>query len=134
MDSINYGDDDQIQMLNGRCVMNAFAFLNYEATESELLEHVTTTSGHPQNVVKQELKRILDFGVSNGFIMKNGNRYLLPRWENVHQVDGPPSGTQKQAYRVHDENGDYLYLITFEQTIEETSSGEKKTRNRVTLA
>lgn len=131
-------DDDQINMINGRCIMNALSFLN-EATENELLRHITAT-GHPQNVVKAELKRVLECGVTNGFIMKNDKKYLLPRLGNVHQVDSgapppppEPLGTSTITYRVTDDNGNYLYSVTFVRRTVATPDGGRHTSVNTTI-
>lgn len=97
MNYSNEQDDDQIKMLNGRYIMNALSFLNYEATENELLKHITQTG---QNLDNEELKRILDYGVSNGFIMKNNNKYLLPSLDDVNQIDGPFSSDSEDSEMV----------------------------------
>lgn len=125
-------DDDQIKMLNGRYLMRAIASLNYEATENELFRHITAT-GHSQNLVREELKRILDYGVSNGFIMKNHDKYLIPRLVDVHQVDGSecvavdesveepvkqPEETRKRSVAIGDKG------MTF--SVEETEEGSSE--------
>lgn len=90
MDYSSEYDDAEIKMLNGRSIMNALTFLNYEASEDELLKHFVRATGHPENLVKEELDHILEYALTNGFIMKNDNKYLLPRLVDIHQVDGPP--------------------------------------------
>lgn len=80
------------QIINGRVLMNALAFLKYEASEDELFRNFVNSTGHPHELVKKELKRILHYGVSNGFLAKNGNKYLLPSLDNIYQLDaGSPS-------------------------------------------
>lgn len=106
MDYSNEYDDGEIKMLNGRSIMNALAFLNYQATENELLKHIVTETGHPQNLIKREIQRTLDYGVTNGFLMKSDDKYVLPQLANVHHVDKlppkskpthtPPSSQQQQ--------------------------------------
>lgn len=96
MDNSEEVDGDQVKMLNGRYIMNALSFLNYEATENELLRHISVT-GQPQNLDSEELKRILDYGVINGFIIKNDNKYSLPNLDDVHQIDGSESSSSNES-------------------------------------
>lgn len=74
----------QIAKLNGRSVMEALAFLNYDATESELSQLIISSTGQPAKPVRDEVKRILDYGVNRGFIIKVKNNYSLP---DVYQTD-----------------------------------------------
>lgn len=80
-------DGQQIKMFNGQSVMNSLKLMNYRATENELSKHITTCTGQPAELVEQEVKRILDHGISNGFILKNGNDYSLPYFKDVYHID-----------------------------------------------
>lgn len=71
-------EEKQVTKLNVRSVMNAFAMLNYDTTEREISQQIISFTGHPAKSVRHEVKRILDNGVSNGFIIQVKNKYLLP--------------------------------------------------------
>lgn len=99
----NENEEQQMRMLNGRSVMNALAFMQNEATENELCEHIITLTGQPDDLVKQEVKRILHYGINNGFLVKNGKNFSLPSSKNVYHVDNVHFTTQKDN-NVFDEN------------------------------
>lgn len=80
-------EDEKVLMLNGRSVMNALTFLNSAVTENQLLQCLTASNDEPRNIVKQELKRILDDAVTNGFITRNGGKYAIPGMEKLYQTD-----------------------------------------------
>lgn len=77
----------KIKMLNGRSVTSALAFLKSDATQNNLLKCFTTLTNAPQNIVRKEIKRILDCGVANGFIEKRGRKYAFTDLENRYQTD-----------------------------------------------
>ncbi|KAG4072750.1 hypothetical protein HA402_001862 [Bradysia odoriphaga] len=81
--------DKEIQMLNARCVMTALDSLNHHATENKILSYFQTASD--ESAVEQELKRILELGVKNGFIVRNGDKYALASLESDYEIDGDES-------------------------------------------
>lgn len=85
-------EDEEVAMLNGRAVMNALACLGTEVNENDLLKVFTASNGQSNRLVQQEIKRILDCGVSGGFIARRGNNYDLPRLDDSYHVD---SGSRK---------------------------------------
>lgn len=62
-------------MHNGNYVISTL--LDRKATEKELLKHIVSTTGQPYKLAEQELRRTLNNGLTNGFLMKIGNKYLL---------------------------------------------------------
>lgn len=91
-DHLDNVDEENVVMLNGRSVMNALAYLNSEVTENELLKLFIGSNREPRDLVQQEIKRVLDDGVINGFIGRNGNKYgISSSMENLYQVDGDDS-------------------------------------------
>ncbi len=77
-------EEKQITQLNGLSVMKAFKNLKYSATASELSEQLVRWTGHPKKPVRDEVKRILDIGVNEGFLSRLKNNYTLPE---VYQTD-----------------------------------------------
>lgn len=77
-------DTKQINRLNGQSVFSALARFNYNATESQICDEFIESTGHAQHLVVEEVKRILQSAVNDGFIVKNGNNYTLP---NVTHID-----------------------------------------------
>lgn len=91
----NRRDEETIGMLNGHCVMNALASQKNEITEDELLERFIKSTDELEDLVENELKRILCSGVASGFILKTGSRYALPSLENVYEADCDEGGDTK---------------------------------------
>lgn len=58
-----------------------------KASEKELCENIIKLTGQPEALDKEELKRVLHYGISNGFLVKNGNNYSLSSPQNVHHDD-----------------------------------------------
>lgn len=87
---MNYSDEEQqTKMINGRVVMNTLAFLEYKATEDELFHQIKASTKQQHKLVKRELKRILDYGISSGFLVRDGKNYSLPCFgNNLYQLDG----------------------------------------------
>lgn len=83
----NLDEEEEIGMLNGRCVTNALAIKRKETTKNELLQSFIASTDEPQDLVEDELTRILDIGVTDGFIVKLGNKYALPSLENIFEAD-----------------------------------------------
>lgn len=99
----NKFEEEEINILNGHCVIDALANVT-NVTENKLLKCFATSSAESHNLVQQELKRILDSGVSNGFIVKKGNKYELPRVENAYQVDAD-GGDEDEENNDDDDDG-----------------------------
>ncbi|XP_037025345.1 uncharacterized protein LOC119066788 [Bradysia coprophila] len=95
---INKEEEEQIRQLNGQIVMNTLAILNNDATESELTQQIVTFTGHPKKDVHHEVKKILDYGVATGFVMKIKNVYSLPC---AYEID---SGRKYEAAETFLEN------------------------------
>lgn len=87
MDIIWNKDEKEINMYNGHYVIATLSYLDNKASENELLKHILSTTAEPHNLVEQELRRILNNGVRNGFIIKIGNEYLLPTVQDDYQLD-----------------------------------------------
>lgn len=79
-------EEEQIRIRNGHCVINALS-QNVEITEDDLLKCFITSTDEPHYLVQHELKRILDHGVASGFIVNIGNKYALPKFENIYEAD-----------------------------------------------
>lgn len=79
--------EEEIEMRNRQCVLNALVFLKNEVTADELLDCFIASNHEPHNVVRQELKRILRNGVVNGYIERNGNKYALPSLQTMYETD-----------------------------------------------
>lgn len=89
MDNWTEEENQQIEMLNGQCVMQALAFLQRAVTEEDLMKCFNVSSHESLNLVQEELKGILDKGVDLGFIVKSGNEYALP--STTYEADGDES-------------------------------------------
>lgn len=83
-------EEKGIEMADGRYVMNALGFPHNEATENELLKCLeASTSFESSNLIRLELKRILNKNVTNGFVVRSGKKYvIIPSFGNDYQVDG----------------------------------------------
>lgn len=79
--------DEEIEKFNVRCVVGALNSLKTEATEDEIIKCFSTSSD-PQIDVQDEIKRVLDHGVTCGLIVRNANKYALPSREDEFQTDG----------------------------------------------
>ncbi|KAG4079495.1 hypothetical protein HA402_005192 [Bradysia odoriphaga] len=92
---INYGEDElqEIIKFNGKTVSKALAMLKNNATETEISDYISNYTGQPPNLVAREVKEILSFAVSNGFLVKNGNTYKLPSQKFIYNVDCDASGS-----------------------------------------
>ena len=79
----------QIEMLNGHCVMSCLASASQEngVTEEDLLKFYITSSNESDDLVQQELKRILHIGVRNGFIVRNDNKYAMQNLDEMYDTD-----------------------------------------------
>lgn len=89
MNSRNYKvvqEENEIVLLNGRCVLNALVLSKNGVTEDELLDCFIDSTHQPHKVL-QELQQILNKGVVHGFIVRNGDKYALPSLQNMHEAD-----------------------------------------------
>ncbi|KAG4070266.1 hypothetical protein HA402_009829 [Bradysia odoriphaga] len=84
MDNYRPDEEEQITQSNGRIVMNVLAMLNNEATENQLTKQIAAVTGLPKKRVHHEVKQILDYGVTTGFLMKTRGSYSIPTW---YQID-----------------------------------------------
>lgn len=99
--------EKEITKLNGSSVMSALAFLKTEATENEIFGCFQASNDELENRVQQEVKHILEFGVINGFIVRNGDKYALPGLENRFQIDSGRGPAKRRKYDSEDsENED----------------------------
>lgn len=115
MDFQNYGwstDEEKqinINKYNGQYVMATLRLLRSKATENELLRQiVSTVPGQPHKLVEQELRRILNNGVANGFVIKSGNEYLLPipQLYSAYQIDSDAKILKKVKEEPEDSESD----------------------------
>lgn len=74
-----------IRMFYAHHIMSSIAIR--KASEKELCENIIKLTGQPEALDKEELKRVLHYGISNGFLVKNGNNYSLPSPQNDHHDD-----------------------------------------------
>lgn len=80
-------EEVQIGMFNGRCVMSCVASQENGVTEDDLLKFFIT-SNESHDLVQQELKRILNIGVRNGFIVRTDNKYAIQSLDGMYDTDG----------------------------------------------
>ncbi|KAG4073078.1 hypothetical protein HA402_009497 [Bradysia odoriphaga] len=80
-------DENTVRVRNGHSVMNAIASQNNQITEDELLDQFITSTDAPRDLIEDELKEILHNGVVGGFIVKTGNVYAIPTFENTYAAD-----------------------------------------------
>lgn len=85
-------NEDEIQeiiKLNGRAIIGVLANIKNNATAAEVSDYIINHTGLTRHtdLVNQEVKRVLDNGVRDGFMVKVGNKYALPSLEDVYQLD-----------------------------------------------
>lgn len=83
-------DEDEMQeirRLNGQTVISALESMKNNATEREVSNYIIHQTGQPNNLVIEEVKRVLHKGISNGFIVKIGNNYTVPSLEDIYHMD-----------------------------------------------
>lgn len=81
-------NNTEIEMHNVRCVIAALKFLETEPTEDELVNCFVASTDEPHILIEEELKKVLDHSVKNGWIVRNDNKYGLASREDEYQVDG----------------------------------------------
>lgn len=67
---------------------------NHKATETELCDHITNLTSQTDAFVKQEVKRVLQFGTANGFIVKHNEYYSLPSRNDVCSENADDRGIE----------------------------------------
>lgn len=93
----NKEDSQEIDQLNERTVSSVLAQIENNATEKEISDYITKHTGQPNDLVIQEVRRVLHKFLSYGFLVKIGNRYRLPCVKDIFSSDGdsPPDGTDE---------------------------------------
>lgn len=102
-------EEEQIRLLNAHCVIDALS-KNVEITEDDLLKCFITSTDKPHYLVQHELKRILDHGVASGFIVNIGNKYALPKFQNIYEADADDDDeiyTSDESTLVAEDDSDY---------------------------
>ncbi|KAG4076477.1 hypothetical protein HA402_014441 [Bradysia odoriphaga] len=87
-------DVEDINKLNGQCVVDALTRRRYGISKLELLKCFNANDSKAlHGSVQSELNRILVVGVENGFIVERCGKYALPNLECAYVNDGdPPDG------------------------------------------
>lgn len=97
MDHILYNEESETEMFNGRCVSIALATVNSFVTLDGLVKYFVPPNRetNDKDLIKRELKRILDNGVKSGFVVRNRNKYKFSSLVNVFQTDDNPRCTEE---------------------------------------
>lgn len=110
-DYSNQIDEQTTEMLNGRCVINILASKKRKITEKQILDEFISSTDVPQDLVENELKRILHNGVTSGFIVKTGNRYALAGLEKMYEADCDDNKDRKPSKPCSSSNSNRYYDI-----------------------
>lgn len=83
----NQEEIQEIETLNERAVSEVLTKIENNATEEEISDYIIKHTGQPNDLVIQEVRRVLQKFVSYGFLVKIGNKYRLPSAKDIFQTD-----------------------------------------------
>lgn len=83
-----FGNNSKEQQMLGQRVMTALKHLKYNATIGDLCSHIASTNKKSCELIIPDVKRVLNRGIRNGFLIRSAKHYLLP---HSYQVDGDDS-------------------------------------------
>lgn len=78
---------EQRRMDNGKIVTNALLNMGGKCTAKTLLKQISYCIGQPEEFVGPELKEVLRRGIQSGFLIKQGNSYLLSAPAHSYEID-----------------------------------------------
>ncbi len=86
----------QLRKYNGQTIMHALRFLGNKATIADLSKCIAQSIQQPENSVRNEVTRVLNRGVDDGFLLKRGQNYVLVGKDD-YQVDFQDRGEQSDS-------------------------------------
>lgn len=105
---LDWNEDEiqEITKLNGRAVAGVLASMENNATAAEVSDFIINRTGltDQTDLVHQEVRRVLDNGVRDGFMVKVGNNYATPSLQDIYHLDDDV-GEEEEEEDGRDEEG-----------------------------
>lgn len=87
----------QYRKYNGQSIMSALSSMGNKGTLDDLSKHIAESINQPEEYVRSEVSNVLERGLNDGFLLKQGQYYVLPG-DNNFEVDSTPQN-QLQSYQ-----------------------------------